>query len=146
MEQNEIELAELEPIPKAEPDTQEPPSTEQSATSLEQTLAEERRMRLLSENKLLCISLLDTYSLPRELCDVLVSDNADETQKRVESVAKFVKKAINEQVKARLATVSTPTQKRTAMTSAEFKNLSLSERQKLYQTDRELYKQLSNKF
>lgn len=113
--------------------------------SLEAELEAERKKRKISENKLLCISLLQEHSLPSELCDILTSESAEETQKRVESVSKFVKKAINEQVRARLATISTPQQGKPAMTRAEFKRLSLSERQRLYVTDRELYRQLSNK-
>lgn len=106
-------------------------------------LERERAIRKTSENKLLCIKLLKESSLPSELCDYLTGDSEAETQKRVKEVSAIIKKAVNEQVKSRLATISTPSQGKTTMTRAQFKTLSLAERQRLYLSDRELYKQLS---
>ncbi len=119
---------------------------EQSAEAELDLVAElerERAIRKMSENKLHCIKLLKECSLPSELCDYLTGDSEAETQKRVKEVSAIIKKAVNDEVKSRLATISTPPQGKTAMTRARFKTLSLAERQRLYLSDKELYRQLS---
>ena len=103
----------------------------------------ERKQRIVTENKLYCIQLLEKSALPRELCDYLTGESEEETQKRVREVSEIIKKAVNEQVKGRLATISTPSQGKTAMSKSQFKSLSLAERQKIYRMDKELYNRLS---
>lgn len=122
-------------------DTEKPIDT----AELERELEKEREARLLCENKLLCMGLLEENGMPRELCDYLTVSDEGETRKRVECVSKIIKSAINEGVSQRLATIKSPTQGKNEMTKKEFKGLSLADMQRLYKTDRELYKQLTNK-
>ena len=114
-----------------------------TSNELEIELERERSLRKISENKILCLSLLQKQGLPMELCDLLVCENEDETRKRVEDVSKFVKKAINEEVSKRLATIKAPSEGKSSMTRAEFKTLSQSDMQRLYKTDKQLYRELS---
>lgn len=127
---------------------QNPPPLDPDKHALENALAEleaERALRKRTEVKLACISMLEKCSLPISLCDYLTGDSIEETQKRVDEVSKIVKVAIGEGVKSRLATIPTPTECSCAMTRAEFKSLSLADLQRLYVTDKALYKELSNK-
>lgn len=137
----ELEVTENEQ--EAEVVEQEENEQQSTPIDLERELEAERQKRIKSENKLHCIKLLKECSLPSELCDYLTGDSEQETQKRVEEVSAIIKKAINEQLKSRLATISTPSQGKTAMTRARFKTLSLAERQKLYLSNKDLYRQLS---
>lgn len=106
-------------------------------------LEKERAQRIATENKLYCMQLLEKNALPRELCDYLTANSESETQKRVNEVSEIIKRTVNEQIKSRLATINTPSQGKTTMSKSQFRTLSLAERQKLYITDKELYKQLS---
>lgn len=109
---------------------------------LERELEREREARRLSEARLVCLDLLDSEGLPRELGDYLTVSDEGETRKRVKDVSKIIKKAINEAVSARLETIKSPRQGKSPMTRADFKGLSLADMQRLYVTDKELYKQL----
>lgn len=109
---------------------------------LERELEREREARRLSEARLVCLDLLDSEGLPRELGDYLTVSDEGETRKRVKDVSKIIKKAINEAVSARLETIKSPRQGKRPMTRADFKGLSLADMQRLYVTDKELYKQL----
>ena len=109
---------------------------------LERELEREREARRLSEARLICLDLLDSEGLPRELGDYLTVSDEGETRKRVKDVSKIIKKAINEAVSARLETIKSPRQGKSPMTRADFKGLSLADMQRLYVTDKELYKQL----
>ena len=118
---------------------------ERSIALLEAELAKEREARALCENRLLCMSLLDEAGLPRELGDYLATNDADETEKRVKCVAQIIKNAVNEAVRARLETIKTPARGRGELTRQEFKELSLADMQRLYATDKELYRALTGK-
>ena len=111
--------------------------------ALEMELEAERKMRRLSENRLYCSQLLKKHALPESLRDYLTLESEEEMEKIVADVAKIVKKAINDEIFERLATIPTPTEGKNSMTREEFKNLSLIDMQKLYKTDKELYKELS---
>lgn len=133
------EQAENEPLP----DNQASTAEARDIGELERELERERQMRIKSENRLYCISLLAKHALPSELSDYLTADNENETRKRVESVSKLVKKAINDEVSRHIAGVTPEAEGKSTMTRAEFKSLSLSDMQRLYRTDKELYKELS---
>ena len=135
MEQNEIER-EIEAQESVE-------SEERAEIDLAKELEMERAQRIATENKLYCIQLLEQSALPRELCDYLTANNEEETQKRVKDVSEIIKKAVNEQLKSRLATIHTPSQGKTVMSKSQFKSLSLAERQKIYRMDKDLYNRLS---
>ncbi len=139
IEQNEQIEQELE----QNVEQSEPTESAEAELDLVAELERERAIRKMSENKLHCIKLLKECSLPSELCDYLTGDSEAETQKRVKEVSAIIKKAVNDEVKSRLATIHTPSQGKTAMTKARFKTLSLAERQRLYLSDKELYRQLS---
>lgn len=138
-----------EPQENSDPAPMEKNDTEASEGNaleeLTRELEREREARLISENKLLCISILEENSLPRELCEYLTAPSEEETRKRAVEISKIIKRAVNDEVGARLATVKTPSQSKNSMTRAEFKSLSLSDMQRLYKTDKELYKELTNK-
>ena len=136
--------ADTEPsIPQS--DNQASEENKRDVSALEKELEKERTMRIKSENRLFCIALLTKYALPAELSDYLTAENEEETRKRVESVSKLVKKAINDEVSRHISTVKPEAEGKSTMTRAEFKSLSLSDMQKLYRTDKELYKELSSK-
>lgn len=116
---------------------------EEGEIDLALELERERAQRVATENKLYCIQLLEKSALPRELCDYLTGNSEQETQKRVNEVSEIIKRTVNEQIKNRLATISTPSQGKTTMSKSQFKSLSLAERQKLYRMDKDLYNKLS---
>jgi hypothetical protein len=112
---------------------------------LEAELAREREARELCQNQLLCQRLLDEHGLPRELGEYLATNDAVETEKRVNCVAQIIKSSINEGVLARLETLKSPARGKSSITKKQFNELSLADMQRLYVTDRELYKRLSQK-
>ena len=120
-------------------------SDEQNLASLEAELEKEREARALCESKLLCIRLLDEYGLPRELGDYLATNDAVETEKRVKCVAKIIKDSVNEGVLSRLETLKTPSRSKSELTKKQFNEMSLADMQRLYVTDKELYRRLSGK-
>lgn len=117
---------------------------QRSLASLEAELAKEREARALCESRLLCIGLLDEAGLPRELGDYLATSDADETEKRVKCVAQIIKEAVNGAVRARLEAMKPPARGRGELTKKEFRELSLADMQRLYVTDRELYRRLTD--
>ena len=120
-------------------------SDEQSVALLEAELEREREARALCENRLLCIRLLDECGLPRELGDYLATNDAVETEKRVKCVAKIIKDSVNEGVLSRLETLKTPSRSKSELTKKQFNEMSLADMQRLYVTDKELYRRLSGK-
>ena len=113
-------------------------------SELERELEREKRARLAFEAQLLCTSLLEGEGLPRELAEYLNADTPDEAERIIKGISQVIKQAINDGIKSRLATLSTPIRSKNEMTRAEFKSLSLAQRQELYRLDKDLYKQLTN--
>lgn len=114
-------------------------------SELERELEREKRARLAFEAQLMCNNLLESEGLPRELAEYLSADTPAEAERIIKGVSQVIKQAINDGIKSRLATLSTPIRSKNEMTRAEFKSLSLAQRQELYRLDKDLYKQLTNK-
>lgn len=112
---------------------------------LEQELKKEKEARLLSESQLLCMQLLEKENLPKDLAPYLTANTPDETERIITGIARVIKKAINKGVLSRLETIHAPARSKNEMTREQFKGLSLAQRQQLYKTDKQLYRELTNK-
>ena len=110
---------------------------------LEEQLAQFTIERNKSELK----SVLSARGLSAEFADIItINDDIEESQTNIDKLDKLFKAAVKAEVEKRLAgnapkgngTVSAEPTKESA------KNMSITERQKLYETNRELYNKLFN--
>lgn len=92
--------------------------------------------------------MLNDEGLPvrDEVLDYVVRDNADETQVAVSSFVELINNVADEKVKQMLAgkTPSSMDGGHSTPTKEDFNQMSISERNKLYQDNPELYKSLQN--
>ena len=92
-------------------------------------------------------SILSSRGLSAEFADLIqITDDMDESQQRIDTLDKLFKAAVADEVKKRLATSSpvVGTGDSNTMTKDKFHSLSLSERNRLFNTNPELYNKLSN--
>ena len=92
-------------------------------------------------------SILASRGLSAQFADLIqITDDMDESQQRIDTLDKLFKAAVADEVKKRLATSSpvVGTGDNNAMTKDKFHSLSLSERNRLFNTNPELYNKLSN--
>lgn len=113
-------------------------------SELEQKLADYEIERNRSELK----SVLSARGLSAEFCDLIaVTDNLEESQERIDKLDKLFKLAVAEEVKKRLTNgrpqVGTTDGK---LTKEAFDKMSIAEKQRLYNTDPTLYKQMSGAY
>ena len=90
-------------------------------------------------------SILASRGLSAQFADLIqITDDMDESQQRIDTLDKLFKAAVADEVKKRLATSSpvVGTGDSNAMTKEKFHSLSLSERNRLYTTNPELYNKL----
>ena len=93
------------------------------------------------------IKVLDARGLSPQFADLIaIDDDVEAAQSRIDTLDALFKKAVQEEVKRRLAS---PAPKVGAnegeLNNERFKKMSLKERQELYTTNPELYKKLSGK-
>ena len=90
-------------------------------------------------------SILASRGLSAQFADLIqITDDMDESQQRIDTLDKLFKAAVADEVKKRLATSSpvVGTGDNNAITKEKFHSLSLSERNRLYTTNPELYNKL----
>ena len=90
-------------------------------------------------------SILASRGLSAQFADLIqITDDMDESQQRIDTLDKLFKAAVADEVKKRLATSSpvVGTGDNNTITKEKFHSLSLSERNRLYTTNPELYNKL----
>lgn len=130
-------------LSKLDGDEREKAEKDNKIAELEQMIAEMNVERNKSELK----SVLASRGLSAEFCDILnISDDIEASQANIDKLDKLFKAAVRAEVEKRLAGsapkgngggVSTD-----AMTKEEAKKLSMADRQKLFNSNRELYNKL----
>lgn len=112
----------------------------------EAELNEKARNLTLAENKIACNNILSDKNLPIQLSDLVLDVDAEVMNSKISILEKSFKKAVQDEVNKRL-TSSTPkngvSNNESVITKDAFKKMNLIERQKLYDTDRDLYNCLS---
>lgn len=113
-------------------------------SELEEQLKEFRTIQAKNE----VIKVLDARGLSPQFADIIsIDDDVEAAQARIDTLDSLFKKAVQEEVKRRLAT---PTPKVGGADSGElthesFRKMSIKERQDLYTSNPDLYKKLSGK-
>lgn len=101
----------------------------------------------VEKNKSELKSVLAARGLSAQFADIVqITDDLEESQQRIDTLDKLFREAVAAEVKKRLAT-SNPvvgTGDSNTMTKDKFHSLSLSERNRLYTTNPDLYNKLSN--
>lgn len=112
----------------------------------EAALAEKEQKLQMAENKSACMDILADKNIPVQLADLVVDSNAECMNERIKMLEKCFNDAVKEEVKKRL-TSTTPksgnSTKEIGISKEAFKKMSIVDRQKLYDSDRELYNILS---
>lgn len=108
---------------------------------LEEKLASYQVEKNRSELK----SVLSARGLSAEFCDlILITDDLEESQGRIDQLDKLFKNAVAEEVKRRIATGTPQVGTSSGETTKEaFNKMSLKEKQELYRTNPELYKKFN---
>ena len=91
---------------------------------------------------------LTKLNLPSSFAELLTSDNAESTKENITNFSKEFAKAVTEEVNNRLKNSPKPVNNKgtdMSVKAKQFKQMSLAERQALYASDPELYKQLKRK-
>lgn len=101
----------------------------------------------VEKNKSELKSVLAARGLSAQFADIVqITDDLEESQQRIDTLDKLFREAVAAEVKKRLATNNpvVGTGDNNSMTRDKFHSLSLSERNRLYNTNPELYNKLSN--
>ena len=111
---------------------------------LAEELAAERRLRHLSENKLICIRSLEEAGLPASFADLLVTEDEADMGRRLTAFVSTVREWINREVSMKLETL-TPRigGGDTGITKAQFRAMRIAEQQEIFENNRPLYEELS---
>jgi len=112
----------------------------------EAELAQKEKEYTLRDNKIAAMKVLSEKELPADLVEFVVNEDADVMMENINTLDKYIKTAVANQVKARLAS-PTPTKglsSNTELTKEGFAKLSLSQRNDLYISNRELYNKLKD--
>lgn len=113
----------------------------------EKELAEKEREFILRDNKIAAMKVLSDKSLPAELVDFVVSEDAEATMANINALDKLIKNAVATEVRTRLAS---PTPKAGLPTENEytresFSKLGYKERLELQRNNPELYNKLAGR-
>ena len=115
---------------------------------LKQELLEEKaelqRQQLVSAT----MSELGKLNLPTSFAELLVGEDAETTKANINNFNKEFSKAVTAEVNNRLKNSPKPASNTTSIEASkarEFKNMSLAERQALYNSDPDLYRKLSKR-
>ena len=131
-------------LSKLDGDEREKAERENRITELEQMIAEMNIERNKSELK----SVLASRGLSAEFCDILqITDDIEASQANIDKLDKLFKAAVRAEVEKRLAGNTPKGNGGTApteITKDAAKKMSMAERQKLYNSNPELYKKLFN--
>lgn len=111
----------------------------------ENRIAEKEKQIALMENKATATKLLTEKGISVELVDLVVADDADTMKVKIEALEKTFSTNVKTEVEKRLAGGAPRNSggTDTGITKEQFSLMSIGERQQLYQSNQELYKQLS---
>ena len=110
-----------------------------------QELTEKLAAFEIEKNRSELKSILASRGLSAQFADLIqITDDMDESQQRIDTLDKLFKAAVADEVKKRLATSSpvVGTGDGNTITKEKFHSLSLSERNRLFNTNPELYNKL----
>ena len=113
----------------------------------EAELASKEKEYILRDNKIAAMKVLSEKEIPADLVDFVVNEDAEIMMTNINTLDKFIKTAVANQVKARLAS-PTPTKglpSNTEITRAEFDKLSFAKKVELRTNNTELYNKLMGK-
>lgn len=106
---------------------------------LEAKLAEYEIEKNRSELK----TVLSSRGLSAAFADIIsITDDIEESQARIDTLDKLFKQAVAEEVKKRIGTGRPQVGASGVLTKEEFSKMSIADRQRLYNTDPALYKQM----
>ncbi len=111
----------------------------------EAAIAEKEHALALADNKNTCIGILADKGIPVQLADFVVAEDADEMQSKISTLDKYFKLAVKAEVEKRISgsnpKKNLPLDK--ALDKDGFNKLPLMKQQELFNTNPELYKQLT---
>jgi hypothetical protein len=144
-------------ISPSEPNEAEPRAEEQGTeitasnkeedeiSALRAELQAERQKRIESESRIRAIDILEKRGLPRSLYEIISSQSDDEMEKRADTISEIIKDTVNSEIAKRLSTIPAPTKGGELLCKGAVKKMSLDEMQRLYKSDRALYRELIGK-
>lgn len=112
----------------------------------EQAIAEKEHQLLLAENRAEASKILAEKGLSQTFLDFVIADTADEMNENITKIERAFKASVKSEIEKRLGNNAPKSSSinNGTMTKEQFSKLSLAEKQKLYQTDRELYNSFYN--
>jgi len=109
----------------------------------EKALAEKERLIAINENKYEAVKMLADKGLPTEFAEYCVNGDAEVTVQNIKNIEKIFNKAVAEAVKAKIGYNPIASGQKAPLTKEAFFRMSISEQQKLYQENPELYRELT---
>lgn len=109
-----------------------------------QQLEQKEHEFAVAQNKLEATKILANRGLPIEFVDYIVADEAETMMENINTFDKLFKAAVADEVSKKIASPSPKTGQvqQKGLTKDDFRNLSISQRSQLYQSNPELYNQL----
>ena len=114
--------------------------------SREKAIAEKEKQLALAENKATAASILADKGISAKLVDFVVAEDADTMANNIQLLEQEFKASVKAEVEKRLAT-TTPKKNLppdTVITKESFSKMKLTEQAQLFQTNPELYRQLTS--
>lgn len=114
--------------------------------SREKAIAEKEKQLALAENKATAASILADKGISAKLVDFVVAEDADTMANNIQLLDQEFKASVKAEVEKRLAT-TTPKKNLppdTVITKESFSKMKLTEQAQLFQTNPELYRQLTS--
>ncbi len=109
-------------------------------------LEAERARRIQAENKYECIRYLEEKGLPLSLINVIGENSLEAMKSAIDTLSQIVGERVRDEVKSRLTSVTPPPAKVMSPSYSDFQKMSLGDMQKIYSTDKQLYRELTNQF
>ena len=109
-------------------------------------LEAERARRIQAENKYECIRYLEEKGLPLSLVNVIGENSLDAMKGAIDTLSQIVGERVRDEVKSRLTSVTPPPARSMSPSYSDFQKMSLGDMQKIYSTDKQLYRELTNQF
>lgn len=112
----------------------------------ELAIEEKERQLTLAENKNTCTAILADKGLPLSIVDFCLAEDAETMNANINAMERAFKSYAKAQIERIMGgkTPSASTADPSKMTKEQFNKLSLPEQQRIYNEDRELYKQLTS--
>ena len=112
----------------------------------EQAIAEKEKALALAENKNVASKILAEKGLSLSLVDFVLAEDAEQMNNNINLLDRAFKASVKAEVEKRLGgkTPASASTDPTHMSKEQFAKLPLAEKQKLYNTDKELYMSLIN--